>query len=114
MFATLVHFSALYIGIEIIKLDSIGFSNFIAAFFGIAVSFLGNKFFVFTDSKGNLYNQAVSFMLLYFSIALMHGVILYIWSDLYRMDYRIGFIIATILQILLSYTGNKKIVFKKS
>jgi putative flippase GtrA len=110
--ATLLHYSVLYINIEIIELKSIGIANFIAAIFGIIMSFLGNKFFVFTYSKGKFSNQIIFFMLLYFTIAFMHGVLLYIWSDLYHMDYRIGFVIATILQALLSYTGNKKIVFK--
>ncbi len=109
--ATSIHYSILLINVEIIKIDSIGIANFIAAIFGIFASFIGNKYFVFNEREGMLFKQVILFMLLYFSIALIHGVLLYIWSDVYDMDYRIGFIMAVIVQVLLSYTGNKKIVF---
>jgi putative flippase GtrA len=109
--ATSIHYSILLINVEIIKIDSIGIANFIAAIFGIFASFIGNKYFVFNEREGMLFKQVIFFMLLYFSIALIHGVFLYIWSDMYDMDYRIGFIMALIVQVLLSYTGNKKIVF---
>jgi len=100
------------VNIEVIRFDSVGISNFLAAFCGIFVSFVGNRVFVFCNKKDNLVNQIRSFALLYFSIALLHGVFLHIWSDLYNMDYRVGFILATIMQALLSYIGNKKIVFR--
>ena len=110
--ATVVHYVVLYVNIEVIRFDSVGISNFLAAFCGIFVSFVGNRVFVFCNKKDNLVNQIRSFALLYFSIALLHGVFLHIWSDLYNMDYRVGFILATIMQALLSYIGNKKIVFR--
>lgn len=110
--ATAVHYSVLYFNVELVKLNSVGISNFVAAFFGISASFIGNRFFVFSDKKGKILKQIKSFALLYFSIAFMHGLFLYLWADLYGMDYRIGFVLVTILQVLLSYIGNKKMVFK--
>ena len=46
-------------------------------------------------------------------IAVFHGLVLLIWTDWYALDYRIGFLIATVVQVLLSYLGNKLLVFKK-
>jgi putative flippase GtrA len=110
--ATLVHYTILLISIEIMRVDSAGVANFISAIFGITVSFIGSRFFVFRSYKNKFGNQIKLFLLVYISIALMHGLILYWWSDVQQMDYRIGFIVATGLQTLLSYLGNKKLVFK--
>jgi len=110
--ATLVHYNILTLNIKILELESVGIANFIAAVFGISASFLGSRYFVFKNHKNSLPNQLMLFLLLYISIAIMHGLTLYWWSDLQQMDYRIGFILATGLQVILSYWGNKKLVFK--
>jgi len=111
--ATSVHYIILTLNIEVIEIDSAGIANFIAAIFGITASFIGSRYFVFNSHQNSLTNQITLFILLYTSIALMHGLMLYWWSDIKQMDYRIGFMVATGLQITLSYFGNKKLVFKK-
>ena len=57
--------------------------------------------------------QALKFGGLYGVVAFFHGLVLLIWTDLYALDYRIGFLIATVVQVSLSYLGNKLLVFKK-
>ena len=57
--------------------------------------------------------QAIKFSGLYGFIAVLHGLVLLIWTDLYDLDYRFGFIIATLIQVSLSYLGNKFLVFRK-
>lgn len=110
--ATLVHYSVLTLNIKIIELESVGVSNFIAAIFGISSSFIGSRYFVFKNNQNALSNQLILFLALYTSIAVMHGLTLYWWSDIQHMDYQIGFVLATGLQVMLSYWGNKKLVFK--
>ncbi|MFT6287475.1 MAG: putative flippase GtrA [Alcanivorax sp.] len=111
--ATVVHFSVLYFNIEVLGFESAGMANLVAAFFGISASYLGNRYFVFKQTDVSLANQAGLFAVLYSLIALGHGLILFAWSDIYLLDYRIGFIIATGVQFLLSYTGNKLLVFRQ-
>lgn len=110
--ATIVHFSVLTFNIEILQIGSAGIANFIAAIFGITVSFLGSRYFVFQNHKGKVLHHILKFVILYGSIALLHGFILFIWTDYYHLSYQIGFVFATGLQVILSYYGNKKVVFK--
>ena len=110
--ATGVHFFVLTVGIEFIQIHSAAIANFIAAIFGILCSFFGSRYFVFKSAQGPLTKQASYFFSLYIAIAFFHALVLYAWTDLYQYDYRCGFLIATILQIVLSYFGNKFLVFK--
>lgn len=112
LMATGVHYGALTLNIEVFNVPSAGVANMIAACFGITASFIGSRYFVFRNHQGGIINQAMSFVLLYISIACLHGLVLFLWSDIYKLDYRFGFLIATILQVLFSYWGNKKLVFK--
>lgn len=112
LFATFLHYLVLYINIEILLMQFAAIANLVASIFGISFSFLGNKFFVFKDNKPKIANQFFTFTFLYLSIAIIHGVTMFLWADTYDNDYRIGFIIASIIQFTLSYLGNKFIVFK--
>jgi len=113
LLATAVHFGVLTFCIEVIGIQSAGLSNLIAAVFGISASFLGSRYFVFSPTGEAIAKQALKFSGLYGAIALLHGLMLLIWTDHYGLDYRMGFLIATIIQVSLSYLGNKFLVFKK-
>ena len=110
--ATIAHYSILTMNLEILKLPSAGIANMIAAVFGITVSFLGSRYFVFRSVKKSMAGQAFKFVLLYGFIAVLHGLVLLIWSDWLGFDYRLGFLIATGVQFSLSYWCNKFLVFK--
>lgn len=112
LFATALHYIALTINLEIYDMKSAGVANFIAALFGITVSFLGNRYYVFRSRNKSLINQSIMFFALYALIALIHGTVLYLWTDLQGFDYRIGFIIASVIQFIMSYFGNKLLVFR--
>lgn len=112
LFATSIHYIALTINIEIYDMKSAGIANFIAAIFGISVSFLGNRYYVFRSRNKPLVYQSIMFFGLYILISLIHGAVLYLWSDLHGFDYRLGFIIATVIQFIMSYFGNKLLVFR--
>jgi putative flippase GtrA len=111
--ATVVHFAVLNFNLQLLGLSSAGMANFIAALFGIATSFLGSRYFVFRQRSGDVVSQALKFSGLYGLIALLHGLTLYLWTDQWGLDYRAGFLLATLLQLSLSYIGNKYLVFKK-
>ena len=110
--ATFIHYIVLIINIEIFLMQVAAIANLVASLFGITASFLGNKFFVFKNKDSRLVNQFFIFTSLYLSIATIHGVTMFFWADKYGYDYRIGFILASIIQFALSYFGNKFIVFK--
>lgn len=110
--ATAIHYGVLNFNILVLDISSYGVANFLAALFGITASFLGSRYFVYQEHTNSLGSQIVRFGLLYVSIAILHGFVLYLWTDVYGLSYHIGFLVATVLQVALSYFGNKVLVFK--
>lgn len=111
--ATAVHYAVLSFNLKVLGFGSAGLANFCAAFFGITSSFLGSRFYVFAGSTQQAWlPQALKFSGLYATTALLHGLILWAWTDRLGLDYRLGFVLATGLQVSLSYLGNKFLVFK--
>lgn len=110
--ATAIHYGVLIVNLKFIGVPSAGLSNLIAAIFGIGASYLGSRYFVFASTNEPIFTQAIKFGSLYGAIALLHGLVLLIWTDWYGLDYRLGFLIATAIQVSLSYVGNKYLVFK--
>jgi len=45
-------------------------------------------------------------------IALLHATVMYVWADRLGFDYRIGFVLATGMQMAFSFMANKLLVFK--
>lgn len=109
--ATAVHYAALSFYLEVLQLESAGLSNLLAAPVGIAASFLGNRYYVFRRSDSALLQQALKFVGLYAALALLHGSLLYVWTDQWQLDYRIGFLIAVGAQVVLGYLAGKYLVF---
>lgn len=112
LIATAVHYLALLVNLELLSIQSAGLANSLAAVVGITCSFFGSRYFVFRARDGELTVHATRFLSLYIGVALFHGVALYLWSDVYKADYRIGFVLATLLQVTVSYAGNRIWVFK--
>jgi putative flippase GtrA len=111
LIATAVHYGVLTFNLHVLGVPSAGVANFIAAWFGIAASFIGNRFFVFPHRAAPIARQAIRFLILYAAMACLHGLILFGWTDVLHMDYTAGFVLATALQTVLSYLGNKLFVF---
>jgi putative flippase GtrA len=111
--AAAVHFSLLYFNLEVVGLRSAGLANLLAAVGGVSASFMGSRYFVFRAQEQPLVSQATRFGALYALVALLHGGVLYVWTDLGHRDYRQGFLIATGMQVVLSYLGNRFLVFRK-
>ena len=113
LFATAVHYGVLNFNLHVLGMPSAGAANFFAAWFGIAASFIGSRFFVFRKRSAPWARQALRFLVLYASIACLHGLLLFVWTDVFGLDYSMGFLIATVLQTVLSYVGNKLLVFSQ-
>lgn len=111
--ATAVHYAVLSINLQVLRFDSAGLANLLAACFGISASFLGSRYFVFPLTGVPLLVEALRFSGLYGAIALLHGLVLLLWTDHFGLDYRWGFLLATLLQVSLSYLGNKFLVFRR-
>lgn len=94
-------------------LDSVGLANMIACCFGILVSFLGNKYIVFKFISGNFLEQFFHFFAIYGFVAIFHGAFIYLWAEFNGYNYRLGFLIATAVQVLITYNYNKVFIFKK-
>jgi putative flippase GtrA len=109
--ATAVHFTVLTVLLDLAHVPLAAAANFVAALFGIAVSFIGNRTFVFRQGEGKLSGQLPRFAGLYLAMAGLHALVLYFWTDRWGLDYRLGFVMATSMQVLLSYLGNRILVF---
>lgn len=110
--ATVAHYATLSFNLEVLHFSSAGVANLIAAVVGISTSFIGNRYYVFRVKMGSIVPQALKFWMLYSAIALLHGFVLLIWTDMFGLNYSVGFLIATFFQVSLSYVGNKLLVFK--
>ena len=111
--ATAVHYSVLTFNLKVLDAQSAGVANLFAAVVGISISFLGSRYYVFRKTDAYIVHQASKFVLLYATIACLHGLILFGWTDIWHLDFRIGFLIATGMQVSVSYLGNKILVFNK-
>lgn len=112
-FAALIHYGTLEFNLNILMLDSVGLANMIAYCFGILVSFLGNRYIVFKLISGNFSEQFLHFSAFYGFVAVFHGAFIYLWADFIGYNYRMGFLIAIVLQVLITYNYNKVFIFKK-
>ena len=110
--ATAVHYGVLTFNLNVLDFRSAGAANGVAAVAGIATSFAGSRYFVFRRASDSVTRQAARFVALYGAIALLHAAILWLWTDRWRLDYRLGFLIGSCMQVLTSYAANKWVVFR--
>jgi len=109
--ATLVHFASLTFLIGPMNMRPVGFANFLGAVVGSVASFVGNRQFVFRAAGAPMQQQAVHFAALYAALALAHSTLMYFWCDWAGGNYHMGFLAATLLQFVLSYIANRRLVF---
>ena len=112
--ATLIHYFVLLFCLEILEIKSAGISNFFSSFFGIAFSFIGNRYYVFNNYNISALSQLKKFLPLYYILSIFQGGILYFWSDLLNYNYNIGFAICILFQVIIGYLGGKYFVFNTS
>lgn len=111
--ATAAHFSTLVILIEMVGLPSAGLSNGLASVVGIAVSYYGNRSYVFRSSAPSRVTLP-RFIAVYAVVALIHGLGLAIWTDLMGLPYQLGFLFVTALSLLVTFAANRLFVFRET
>lgn len=111
--AALVHFAVMATLVEAVGMRPVALAATFAAIAGVSASFVGNRHFVFSPAPAPWCTQAWRFTLLYTGTSLLHAAVLYLWTDLGGQDYRLGFLLATSLQAVLSYIGNRTLVFAR-
>lgn len=110
--ATMFHYGTLTYLVETASIKSVSTANVLAAMVGILSSFTGNRFFVFkTKATPNNKILLIKFIILYTNIAFIHWITLLIWSDWLQWNYSTGFLLASFIQFMSSYAGNKILVF---
>ena len=109
--ATIAHYAVLTALVQGWDGVIVGLANLVAAIVGITVSFVGNRYFVFASVTRSIFGQAIRFLPLYGFLALLHGALLFLWTDLLQFDYRFGFAIAIAIQMTCSFIANKYWVF---
>lgn len=111
--AAIVHYAVLTLNLKVVHIPSAGIASLLAAVVGITSSFFGSRYFVFRAQDEPIAAQFAKFGLLYTCVAMLHATVLWMWTDVNGLDYRIGFLLATALQTILSFVGNKILVFKQ-
>jgi putative flippase GtrA len=112
-FATIIHYAVLNYMVEVFQIGSAGVSSLVSSIIASFVSFIGNKYIVFRIHYDPPILQATRFTALYLIMAVFHGIFLHTWADLLGWDYRYGFLLAVIVQIVGGFLGNKYFVFKR-
>ena len=111
--ATLVHYSVLVFLIELMNFNLAAAANAVAASIATLFSYVGNRWFVFASKDEKWLAQISRFMVAYLITAFVHTSVLYIWSDVYQLNYTSGFVIATTIQLVMTFSANKFLVFTK-
>lgn len=109
LLATAVHYGILSLAVS--RLPLAWQANLMGACFGIAASFLGSRYFVFGPGQVPVWQQLRRFVLLYGAIGALHALVMAVLTDGAGWDYRVTFVLATALQTMLSFLGNKYLVF---
>jgi len=112
LLASGVHYLVLFLSINVFHLESAGMANLFSALFGTITSFFGNRYFVFSAQKYNIWRQFRKFSFFYGILILVQGFILLVWTDIYGFQYQTGFVIGVVIQTFLSYFLNKFLVFR--
>ena len=81
--------------------------------FSVLTFALGNRYFVFRGHTDTILSQAPRFAGVYVTIGLLHAGVLLVLTDWLKIDFRIGFLVATCLQVAISYVGNRRLVFAR-
>jgi len=109
--ATFVNWGVMRLCLDVLHIPWASLAYWIGALFGITTSFIGSRYFVFRKADRPVMRQAIKFVGAYVVIAVLASGVVHVWSDLLHYDSNLGFVLATGVQVTLSYFTNKKLVF---
>lgn len=111
--ATGAHYAVLKLTISYAQPTYSASANICASIVGISIAFIGNRTFTFRSS-GIVTQEIRAFIILYIVAALVHTGVIFLLADWGSVSVNIAFLVATTVQILLTFLGNKHLVFKSS
>ena len=98
--------------LRIINIQSAGLANFFFNNWNF-IFFFGNRYFVYNSTNKSILSQIKKFLPLYYCLSITQGGILYLWTDIYNLNYNFAFCICILFQVIVGYLGGKFFVFNK-
>ena len=86
----------------------------IATGFVYLYSYMINKVFVFGDRGGQHVVKGSKFILLQVTLLALTNLLMFMSVSIYDIDYRVGVVVTSILNAVISYTCMKSAIFQKS
>ena len=86
----------------------------IATGFVYLYSYMINKVFVFGDRGGQHVVKGSKFILLQVTLLALTNLLMFMSVSIYDIDYRVGVIVTSILNAVISYICMKSAIFQKS
>ena len=109
--ATAAHYLALVLLVESVGLTIVWVANTMATAVGVAVSYLGNRSYVFRSEAPHA-SALPRFLASYGMIFALHGAGMAAWADWAGLNYSVGFLILTGLSAVATYLLNRSFVFR--
>lgn len=109
--ATFVNWAVMRLSLDVLHVPLASVAYFVGAVFGITASFLGSRYFVFRKRDKPIVTQGAKFVLSYAIIAVLAAQVMHLWTEWLHYDSNSGFVLATGVQVALSYLVNKFLVF---
>ena len=110
--ATAAHYLALVVLVELAGIGAVWAANIMATAIGVAVSYLGNRSFVFRSSAAHS-SALPRFLVVYGAIFTLHGAGMAAWADWAGLNYSVGFVILTGLSAAATFLLNRSFVFDR-
>jgi len=86
----------------------------IATGFVYLYSYMINKVFVFGDRGGQHVVKGSKFILLQVTLLALTNLLMFMSVSIYDIDYRVGVVVTSILNAVISYISMKSAIFQKS
>jgi putative flippase GtrA len=86
----------------------------IATGFVYLYSYMINKVFVFGDRGGQHVVKGSKFILLQVTLLALTNLLMFMSVSIYDIDYRVGVVVTSILNAIISYISMKSAIFQKS
>lgn len=86
----------------------------IATVFVYLYSYMINKVFVFGDRGGQHVVKGSKFILLQVTLLALTNLLMFMSVSIYDIDYRVGVVVTSILNAVISYISMKSAIFQKS
>lgn len=109
--ATVFHYGALVLLVEEVGLRPVALANALATPCALAVSYLGNRYFVMRSTVPHV-GASLRFIACYACVIGIHSGAMALWADWAGLNYSAGFVLFTGIAALVTYLLNGFYVFR--